>query len=138
MISKNEEGIFYTDTNIFSDQVDPHLESEQEEFFTLSGMEDFISNDLYMIKDPQSKSIFAKKVTRKNGTKKYLIRNNSNGKLYNPLSIYGQEQEKSFLNRVCRSNTKFVEVNQKTFDWYIKFLSSKNVAWLNNAERERE
>jgi hypothetical protein len=91
-----------------------------------------------MIKNSDSKNIFAKKVIRKNGTKKYLVKNDSNGKLCNPLSIYGQEQEKSFLNRVCRSNNKFVEVNQKTFDWYVKFLSSKNVAWLNNAERERE
>jgi len=138
MINKNEEGIFYTDNNVFSNQVDPHLESEEEEFFTLCGLEDYKKDELYMITNSESKSILAKKVIRKNGTKKYLVKIDSNGKIYNPLSIYGQEQEKSFLNRVCRSNTKFVEVNQKTFDWYIKFLCSKNVAWLNNAERERE
>lgn len=129
--------IFHTTNNIFN-QVDPYAEAEVEELFTLNGMEDFAHNGCYMLKDKDSENVFAKKILRKNGTYKYMIRLSSNGKLFNPVSIYGQEQDNSFLNRVCRSNNKFTEVNSKTFDWYTKFLNSKNVAWLNNAERERE
>lgn len=132
------DDIFHTTNNIFSNQIDPHLEAESEELFTLNGMEDRVAGDLYIVEDKNSSNVFAKRILRKNGTQKYMIRLSSNGKLFNPISIYGQEQDNSFLNRVCRSNNKFVEVNSKTFDWYIKFLSSKNVAWLNNAERERE
>jgi hypothetical protein len=59
-------------------------------------------------------------------------------KLFNPVSIYGVEKDKNFLDRICRSNSKFKEVNHKVFDLYVKFLQSKNISWLNNAEREAE
>jgi DUF1365 family protein len=119
------QDIFHTTNNIFTSKIDPHLEAEAEEFFTLNGMEDFTKDDHFMIKDKTSTNIFAKRILRKNGTLKYMIRLSSNGKLFNPVSIYGQEQDKSFLDRVCRSNNKFVEVNSKTFDWYTKFLMIK-------------
>lgn len=132
------QDIFHNTNNIFTTKIDPHLQAESEQLLTLNGMEDSVEGEYFVITDQKSPNIFAKRILRKNGTQKYMIRLNSNGKLFNPISIYGQEPDKSFLNRVCRSNNKFVEVNSKTFDWYTKFLSSKNVAWLNNAERERE
>jgi len=130
-----EENIFRDNNNIFvSNSSD--LE-EKEELFTLLGLGDE-SQPSIKIKDPQSKNIFAKKIFRKNGSNKFLIKTSSNGKLYNPITIYGQEKENTFLDKICRSNTKFAEVNLKTFNLYLRFLESKNTAWLNNAERERE
>ena len=124
--------------SIFDTQTDPHAFSE-EECFTLIGQEDTVNQENYpVISVSQPDKVFAKRVSRKNGTTKYLVRLASNGKLYNPLSIYGVEQDKSFLNRVCRSDKKFKEVNQRAFEWYLNFLSTKNIAWLNNAEREME
>ena len=110
----------------------------KEEYFTLVGREDFMDNGFSKLKQDDNENVFAKKILRKDGSVRYMVKISSNGKLYNPLSIYGMEPDKSFLNRVCRSNKKFKEVNSKAFDWYLKFLTTKNMAWLNNAEREME
>lgn len=113
--------------------------TEDEDCFTVIGYEDFIDNTgNARIKQENIDKIFAKKTLRKNGSIKYLIRLANNGKLYNPVSIYGKETEATFLNRICRSDKKFKEVNEKTFNWYIKFLNTKNTSWLYNAEREME
>jgi len=108
------------------------------ELFTVSGKEDFLDGERNPQLKSESEEVFARRILRKDGSIKYSVRLSNTGKLFNPLSIYGQEQNHSFLNRVCRSNSKFKEVNEKTFNWYVKFLKTKNVAWLNNAERENE
>lgn len=131
------EFIFTSNNNIFNSQKEN--ENSSEISYTLTGMEDYLDqSELPLLKDNESDKVFAKKVIRKNGTKKFLIRLAANGKLFNPMSIYGLEKEKTFLDRICRSNSKFKEVNHKVFDLYIKFLQSKNISWLNNAEREAE
>jgi len=127
--------IFNPESKYSSENIDEEIVSE---FFTLSGMEDFLDIDSLPQAKAESDSVFAKRTKRKNGTIKYTIRLSNTGKLYNPVSILGQEINNSFLNRVCRSNNKFAEVNQKVFSWYVKFLKTKNVAWLHNAEREKE
>jgi hypothetical protein len=127
--------IFNPESKYSSENIDEDIVAE---FFTLSGMEDFLDKEDYPRAKVESDSVFAKRTKRKNGTTKYTIRLSNTGKLYNPVSILGQETNNSFLNRVCRSNNKFAEVNQKVFNWYVKFLQTKNVAWLNNAEREKE
>jgi hypothetical protein len=119
----NNKDIFVDNNNIFNTKKNTVSQTEDEITFTLEGM--------------SAENVFAKKILRADGTYKYMIKKDSNGKLYNPISIYGQEQNKTFLDRVCKSNSKFVQVNQKTFDYYVAFLSTKNIAYLNNAERER-
>lgn len=127
--------IFNPESKYSTQNIDEEIVAE---FFTLSGMEDFLDEENCPRTTNDTDSVFAKRTKRKNGSIKYTIRLSNNGKLYNPVSILGQETNHSFLNRVCRSNNKFVEVNQKVFDWYVKFLKTKNIAWLNNAEREKE
>jgi len=117
----DDKDIFVGNNAVFKNR-NKTPEIEQEETFTSSEYPD---------------EILAKKILRSNNTYKYMIKKDTNGKLFNPISIYGQEQDKTFLDRVCRSNSKFIEVNQKTFDYYVQFLSTKNLAYLNNAERER-
>ena len=129
--------IFTSNNSIFNNNKD--TENTQEIAYTITGMEDECDgNGCPILKDKDSDNSFAKKIIRKNGTTKFLIRLSSNGKLFNPMSIYGLEKDKTFLDRICRSNSKFKEVNHKVFDLYIKFLQSKNISWLNNAEREAE
>ena len=111
---------------------------DASEFFTLSGLEDSLDDQECPKVNSESKKIFAKKTTRKNGSIKYSIRLNSGGKLSNPASIYGQEKDLTFLDRICRSNDRFKEVNKKVFDLYMEFLKTKNTAYLNNAERENQ
>lgn len=127
--------IFKPESRYSSDQVELTLE---DNFYTLSGLQDFLDNEGNPRLKEDGANTFAKKYIRKDGTTKYVVRLNANGKFYNPVSIYGQEPTKSFLDRVCRSNNKHKEVSQKVFEWYVKFLSTKNPAWLANAEREDE
>ena len=111
---------------------------EQEILYTISGQEDFLDKqELPRLKTNSDKTC-AKHVTRIDGSIKYLIRTGLDKKLYNPLSPIDKESNRSFLDRVSRSNDRFRMVNQKAFEWYLKFLQSKNVSWLYNAEREAE
>lgn len=127
--------IFNPTSRFKSKEVETDNESE---LYTIVGLEEFLDDNNTPRLSNDSELVFAKKTLRKDGTIKYTLKLSNSGKLYNPVSMYGKEQETTFLNRVCRSNNKFIEVNQKVFDWYIQFLKTKNTAWLNNAERERE
>jgi len=107
------------------------------EFYTLKGMEDSMdSKQNCRLNEEKPNKVFAKKIYRADNTHRFYVRVSNNGKLYNPISIYGEEKINTFLDRVCKDSVKFKEVNEKTFDLYIGFLNTKNIAWLNNAERE--
>lgn len=122
---------------IYSPGVDKN--STVNEFYTLSGMEDFIDNNNNPRLNKETDSnIFAKKIVRADSTIRYSLRLSKDGKLYNPMSIYGKENNINFLDRICRASGKFKDVSYKTFDMYVNFLKTKNVAWLHNAEREAE
>lgn len=110
-----------------------------EEFFTLLGSEDFLDdNNNPRIKNETSNSVYAKKILRDDGSYRYSIRLSASGKLFNPLSIYDNKNDKNFIERICRSSDKFRNVNGRAFELYLSFLKTKNPAWLNNAEREAE
>lgn len=107
------------------------------EYYTMIGSEDYI--DKYnnpRIKDDSNSNILAKKIVRVDNTIKYMVKLNNNGKIYNPISIYGEEKQSTFLDSICKTSDKFIEVNIKVFESYIQFLKTKNKAWLQNAERE--
>lgn len=108
----------------------------EEKYYTLIGMHDSIDEESNYIVENDKAKVFAKKIYDANGSKKLYIRLANNGNIYNPISVYGEEKTYTFLDRVCKDGIKFREVNQKVFDMYLKFLGSKNIAWLHNAERE--
>ena len=111
--------------------------SSQNEYYTIVGDGDFIdSNNNSRVNDTNTNKILAKKIIRDDGSIRYQIRIANAGKLYNPVSIYGQEKVNTFLDRVCRTEHKFRDVNIKAFNLYISFLNSKNLSYLHNAERE--
>ena len=127
----------YKPDNLYKSQSDVKEDLLQQEFFTLSGNEEFILQDTprrHKIDD----GVYAKRIQKKDGTFKLSIRTSTDGKLYNPMSIYGEEKKSTLLDNVCKSNEKFRTVSPKTFDLYIQFLTSKNLAYLYNAEREAE
>ncbi len=110
-------------------------------FYTVNGLEDKLDEQgNSIIIEESDKRTLAKKIVRTDGTFRHSVKLNAQNKLYNPFSIYGNEKEESsnFLDRVCRNNNKFKEVNQKSFDLYVKFLRTKNNSLLHNAEREIE
>ncbi len=111
--------------------------SDRNEYYTMLGQEDYLDHS----NNPRcnselSNKLLAKKIYRDNGSYRYSIKIDNNGKIYNPLSIYGDVKQTSFLDRVCRSQNKYREVNYKAFELYLQFLKTKNLAWLHNAERE--
>lgn len=114
--------------------------TQENEYYTVSGLEDFLDNENNpRIQDSESEKVLAKKVVREDNSVRYWIKVSNNAKLYNPVSIYGEEKHSSFLDRVCRnSGNKFKEVNYRAFEFYTKFLRTKNIAWFHNAERETE
>ena len=129
---------FYQQTdNIYKREANINDEDLTSVFYTLSGQEDSIVDDK-PVKATEDDEVYAKLLQKKDGSYKHMIRTSADGRLYNPMSIYGQEKTNDFLDRVCKSNDKFKTVNEKSFNWYIQFLTTKNLAWFHNAEREIE
>mgnify|MGYP003333029329 CR=1 FL=1 len=124
-------------SHIFSSQRQEDTE-EVYVFYTMAGNEDFLDQDSFPRLKQDGQDVYAKKTTRIDGSIKYLIRTGLDKKLYNPISPIDKESNRQFLDRVSRSNDRFRSVNQKVFDWYLRFLQTKNTAWLYNAEREAE
>lgn len=113
-------------------------QTEECEMFTLDGLQDFKDVSEAPRVNTEDDRVYAKRTKRIDGTIKYSIRTGLDKKLYNPISPIDKESNRAFLDKVSRSNDKFRSVNQKAFDWYLKFLITKNTAWLYNAEREAE
>ena len=124
--------IFQPD-NIFKHNLEDTEESY--EYYTTSDTAEYYDNDLARTSQ-DSKDVYAKKVIRTNGSIKYMIKLDKNAKLYNPFAVTGPDKPNdTFLNNVCRDK-KFKEVNEKAFNFYVNFLTSKNPSLLFNAERE--
>lgn len=108
----------------------------ENEFYSIIGSQDFLdSKNNPRVSSEDDTKVVAKKIYRDDGSIRYSIKY-ENGKFINPISIYGSKIENTFLDRICKSNDKFKEVNPKVFEMYLKFLKTKNTAWLNNVERE--
>lgn len=57
--------------------------------------------------------------------------------LLNPNNMWHAEgSENSFDKRTGRNVYELTKVTKDCFDYYIKFLQTKNLAYLRNAERE--
>lgn len=121
---------------IFSVNKNKQEEKKEDEFYTIEGNEDSkdINGNPRIIKE--NKNVCAKKLFRSDGSYRFYIRLSNNGSLYNPISVYGEEKNSTFLDRVVREGFKFKEVNNKVFDMYLNFLRTKNIAWYYNTERE--
>lgn len=125
------------DNYIYQNQKDKNQISN--EYYTLMGLEDYIDdNNNPRLEKVDNENVFAKKTIRDNSSVRYSIRLSKDGKIFNPVSMYGKENNSTFLDRICRASGKFKDVSYKTFDMYINFLKTKNIAWLHNAEREAE
>ena len=118
-----------------------HIPNKKEvletEFYTILGKQDFIDEaGLPRASNENNKDIVAKKIIKNGSPPRYSIKLGIDNKFSNPMSIYGKEKQSSFLDTVCRANNKFIDVNLRTFELYLKFLQTKNMSWLYNAERE--
>lgn len=105
-------------------------------YYTMLGDHEFLDED----NKPRAKSentvVVAKSIQTDNKPLRYYIKVGTYGKIYNPIGLYSEGQNTKFLSKIGRKQFEFKEVNQKIFDLYLNFLTTKNTAWLNNAERE--
>jgi hypothetical protein len=105
------------------------------ESYTLIGNQEYLDED----KKPRVKdedNALAKSVSINNKYPKFYVKVGTYGKIYNPIGLYSEGREQKFLSKIGRKEFEFKEVNRKIFDLYVNFLATKNLAWLNNAERE--
>lgn len=122
---------------IYEPQPRSSYSQQDNTYYCLSGLGDDTDQDNNSIVNQENdKRVCAKKLKRINGTTKYLIKLSEDRKLYNPISIYGSEKNKNFLESISRNQNLFKEVNNMTFNLYLRFLRTKNIAYLNQAERE--
>lgn len=63
---------------------------------------------------------------------KYYVKQDNAGHFYNPIGLYGKQKQRKGSQDVWR----FRETSKQAFELYIKFLKTRNVAWLQQAERE--
>lgn len=104
-------------------------------FYTIIGKQDSLDENKNPIAQEDSDQIFAKKITVNNKTKHY-IKVGAYGKILNPIGLYSEGTVNKFIAKTGKKAWDFKEVNVKVFDMYVSFLRTKNLAWLNNAERE--
>lgn len=105
-------------------------------YYTILGEHDFIDINNHPRAEENNKNILAKVVYSETGLEKCYIKIGSHGKVYNPLGLYSEGKHSKFVSKTGKNEYNFKKVNRKIFDMYINFLSTKNLAWLNNAERE--
>lgn len=109
--------------------------SRTVECYTILGQQDYLDSTERPRIDNEEDAL-AKAVSVDNKPTRFYIKVGTYGKVYNPIGLYSEGQSKKFLAKIGRKEFEFKEVNQKIFDLYVNFLSTKNTAWLNNAERE--
>ena len=84
--------------------------------------------------DVSSNKCYAKQYCFSNGQNKYYVKFGPDGKMFNPWGMYSEGTEsKSVRNE---SYWRFRKTTKKCFDFYLRFLQSRNSGWLKNAERE--
>lgn len=112
-----------------------NIDVPTSQYYTLVGQEDYIDdeNNPRIEKDNDNRILAKKTVQNK---LKYLIKLDNAGKFYNPLSPISSIKPIKILQTISISDSRFKEVNQTVFNMYLNFLRSKNIAWINNAERE--
>jgi hypothetical protein len=134
----------FSDFNIAHNQNDLDIEVR---LYTKAGDQDFIDDNNNPRLNEENDRVYAKAVKDKpskditNKSPKgftYYIKADPNKNLYNPTELYSVQSKtpKSFLNKVCKSELRFLEVSESIFNKYINFLKTENTQWLTNAQRE--
>lgn len=117
------------------DKTENKSTNKETQFYTLLGYHDFIDTDSLPRLKEDSKLTYAKLIN-KNDIIKYYIKVGTYGRIFNPIGLFSEGKSNKFVAKIGKKEFEFKEVNQKIFDMYTTFLGTKNIAWLNNAERE--
>lgn len=113
----------------------PNTSTVEVRMYTVLGEHDFIDNDNYPRVEPESVKALAKTIVSGRRTR-YFVKMGAYGALFNPMGMFSEGKQNKFLAKIGKNEFEFKEVNSRIFDLYLNFLTSKNIAWLNNAQRE--
>jgi len=119
---KAENCIFIQDKNKEQEEI----KDAEHKFYTILGEHDFIDSS----NKPQSKKESSKVVAKcisKNGNNKFYIKVGTYGKIFNPIGLFSEGKNEKFIAKIGKKEFEFKEVNQKIFDLYLNFLSTKNM-----------
>ena len=125
--------------------VDSAGKQEEETGYTASSSPTRDKAGHYTFTEPETidvsdKKCYAKKklIKKNDGSEKYkyYIKIGVDGFVFNPWGMFDEGTEGNYARSRGRAKWSFSEVNKKCFDFYVRFLQSRNKAWLSNAERE--
>lgn len=105
------------------------------ELYTIIGNQDYLDDNGNPRLRKESNKVFAKCITQEDSVK-YYIKIGTYGRIYNPIGLFSEGRHTKFMTKIGKKEYEFKEVNSKVFGLYTNFLRTKNLAWLNNAERE--
>lgn len=114
----------------------PLTDDKKVEYFTMLGDHNHIDSDNRPRANSETNLVVAKTIQYNDKPVRFYVKIGPHGKLYNPIGMYSEGQNNKFLSKIGRKEWEFKEVNQQIFNLYLNFLTTKNIAWLNNAERE--
>ena len=115
--------------------IEEEIQEQQTFFYTIFGKHEWIDEEGFPRLHNENSDAYAKSVTGNTRTR-FFVKRGRHGKLYNPIGIYSEGTANKQLRHTGRLEWEFKESTQKVFNFYIRFLKTKNSAWLNNAERE--
>ena len=115
--------------------VEEEISTHNTAFYTMFGKHEWVDDGGFPRMDSENVDTFAKSITDEDKNK-FFAKRGRYGKLFNPIGIYSEGTAGKQMRHAGRHEWQFKEVSKKTFDFYIRFLKTKNSAWLHNAERE--
>jgi len=125
---------------IHHDKTDPPAE-RIENIYTITGKQDYIDSDKYPCLNmdsetaQESANAYAIEITIGKHTK-YYVKRGKYGRIFNPIGMFMEGMATKRLGHAGRLEWKFQEISERAFNFYKDFLKTRNVAYLNNAERE--
>lgn len=126
----------HIETNNMFFQQNAEPPNKTYEYYTILGDHDYLDDNGKPRSKEENAKVVAKTITTDDKPTRYYIKVGTYGKIYNPIGLFSEGNNTKFLSKIGRKQFEFKEVNYKVFDLYVNFLTSKNIAWLNNAERE--
>lgn len=118
----------------------------ETKYYTTPNNQDFVDDIGFPRLSVENNKVFAKavrEIKKKNildrspSHFRYYVKIEPNRALHNPFDKIGSQNSRpSFIDKVCKSENSFMEVNQSVFDKYINYLKTQNNKWLVDAQRE--
>lgn len=112
--------------------------------YTSFGKHDYLDGDDNPILGDESENslaedrplAFAKEVSVNGRNSSYYVKRASGGRFYNPQGIDDEGRHNKQLHHTGKSKFEYHTVNKRSFEFYVAFLRTRNLAQLRNAERE--